>query len=48
MDSESRWVNIGAFDATEIVVIMIMSAVEKLIKSLERYYDMIASLMKLN
>lgn len=40
--------NIGAFVATEIVVIMIMSAVEKLIKSLESYYDMIASLVKLN
>ena len=48
MDSESRWVNIGAFDATEIVIIMIMSVVDKLTKSLESYNDMIASLMKLN
>jgi len=40
--------NIGAFVATEIVVIMIMSAVEKLIKSLESYYDMIASVLKLH
>ncbi|MGF1925371.1 MAG: ATP-binding cassette domain-containing protein, partial [Bacteroidia bacterium] len=39
--------NIGAFIATEIVVLSIMTAVEKLIKSLESYYDVIASLVKL-
>lgn len=40
--------NIGAFIATEIVVLSIMTAVEKLIKSLESYYDVVASLAKLN
>lgn len=40
--------NIGAFVATEIVVLTIMTAVEKLIKSLESYYDVVASLAKLN
>lgn len=40
--------NIGAFIATEIVVLSIMMAVEKLIISLESYYDVIASLAKLN
>lgn len=40
--------NIGAFIATEIVVLSIMSAVEKLIISLESYYDVIASLAKLD
>ena len=40
--------NIGAFIATEIVVLTIMTAVEKLIKSLESYYDVVASLAKLN
>jgi ATP-binding cassette subfamily B protein len=40
--------NIGAFIATEIVVLTIMTAVEKLIKSLESYYDVVASLVKLN
>lgn len=40
--------NIGAFVATEIVVLSIMTAVEKLIKSLESYYDVITSLSKLN
>jgi ATP-binding cassette subfamily B protein len=39
--------NIGAFIATEIVVLSIMMAVEKLIKSLESYYDVIAALLKL-
>lgn len=39
--------NIGAFIATEIVVLSIMTAVEKLIKSLESYYDVVASLVKL-
>ncbi|WP_294274158.1 ATP-binding cassette domain-containing protein [uncultured Chryseobacterium sp.] len=39
--------NIGAFIATEIVVLNIMAAVEKLIISLESYYDVIASLAKL-
>ncbi|MCH5716829.1 peptidase domain-containing ABC transporter [Niabella hibiscisoli] len=40
--------NIGAFVATEIVVLMILTAVEKLIKSLESYYDVITSLTKLS
>lgn len=44
----NQQLNIGAFIATEIVVIMIMSAVEKLIKNLESYYDMITSLVKLS
>jgi ABC-type bacteriocin/lantibiotic exporter with double-glycine peptidase domain len=39
--------NIGAFIATEIVVLTILTAVEKLIKSLESYYDVITSLVKL-
>lgn len=39
--------NIGAFVATEIVVLTILTAVEKLIKSLESYYDVITSLTKL-
>jgi len=39
--------NIGAFIATEIVVLSIMAAVEKLIISLESYYDLIASYAKL-
>ncbi|SFA49869.1 ABC-type bacteriocin/lantibiotic exporter, contains an N-terminal double-glycine peptidase domain [Pedobacter suwonensis] len=39
--------NIGAFIATEIVVLSIMAAVEKLIKSLESYYDVVAALVKL-
>lgn len=40
--------NIGAFIATEIVVLTILNAVERLIKSLESYYDVIAALVKLN
>lgn len=44
----NQQLNIGAFIATEIVVIMIMSAVEKLIKNLESYYDMITSMVKLS
>lgn len=44
----NQQLNIGAFIATEIVVIMIMSAVEKLIKNLESYYDMITSMAKLS
>lgn len=40
--------NIGAFIATEIVVLNMMTAVEKLIKNLESYYDVIASLVKLD
>lgn len=44
----TQQLNIGAFVATEIVVLTIMAAVEKLIKSLESYYDVIASLVKLN
>lgn len=39
--------NIGAFIATEIVVLSIMAAVEKLIRSLESYYDVITALVKL-
>lgn len=44
----TQQMNIGAFIATEIVVLTIMNAVERLIKSLESYYDVIASLVKLN
>lgn len=44
----NQQLNIGAFIATEIVVLSIMSAVEKLIISLESYYDVIAALAKLN
>lgn len=40
--------NIGAFIATEIVVLTILASVEKLIKSLESYYDVITSLSKLS
>lgn len=40
--------NIGAFIAAEIVVLTIMAAVEKLIISLESYYDLIASFAKLS
>ncbi|CAA7386592.1 ABC transporter transmembrane domain-containing protein [Chryseobacterium fistulae] len=43
----NQQLNIGAFIATEIVVLSIMTAVEKLIKSLESYYDVIAALAKL-
>lgn len=44
----NQQLNIGAFIATEIVVLTIMIAVEKLIISLESYYDVIAALSKLN
>ena len=44
----NQQLNIGAFIATEIVVLTIMAAVEKLIISLESYYDVIAALSKLN
>ncbi|SFI37134.1 peptidase domain-containing ABC transporter [Halpernia frigidisoli] len=44
----NQQLNIGAFIATEIVVIMIMSAVEILIKNLESYYDMITAMVKLS
>lgn len=44
----TQQLNIGAFIATEIVVLSIMSAVEKLIISLESYYDIIASFAKLD
>ncbi len=44
----NQQLNIGAFIATEIVLLTIMSAVEKLIKSLESYYDVITSLAKLS
>ena len=40
--------NVGAFIATEIVVLSILGAVEKLIKSIESYYDVITSLAKLS
>ena len=43
----NQQLNIGAFIATEIVVLSIMMAVEKLIISLESYYDVIAALAKL-
>ncbi len=44
----NQQLNIGAFIATEIVVLTIMSSVEKLIVSLETYYDAITSLTKLD
>ncbi len=44
----NQQLNVGAFIATEIVVLSIMTAVEKLIKSLESYYDLITSLSKLS
>ncbi|WP_312206352.1 peptidase domain-containing ABC transporter [Epilithonimonas hominis] len=44
----NQQLNIGAFIATEIVVLTIMAALEKLIISLESYYDVIAALSKLN
>ncbi|SDI20436.1 ABC-type bacteriocin/lantibiotic exporter, contains an N-terminal double-glycine peptidase domain [Chryseobacterium taeanense] len=44
----NQQLNIGAFIATEIVVLSIMMAVEKLIISLESYYDVIAALAKLH
>ena len=40
--------NVGAFIATEIVVLSIMTAAEKLIKSLESYYDLISAYAKLS
>jgi ATP-binding cassette subfamily B protein len=40
--------NVGAFIATEIVVLSILGAVEKLIKNIESYYDVITSLAKLS
>jgi len=44
----NQQLNIGAFIAAEIVVLTILTAVEKLIKSLESYYDVITSLNKLS
>ncbi len=44
----NQQLNIGAFIAAEIVVLTILTAVEKLIKSLESYYDVITSLVKLS
>lgn len=44
----NQQLNIGAFIAAEIVVLTILTAVEKLIKSLESYYDVITSLTKLS
>lgn len=44
----NQQLNIGAFVAAEIVVLTILTAVEKLIKSLESYYDVITSLTKLS
>lgn len=44
----NQQLNIGAFIAAEIVVLTILTAVEKLIKSLESYYDVITSLIKLS
>lgn len=44
----TQQLNIGAFIATEIVLLTIMSAVEKLIVNLESFYDVITSLTKLD
>jgi ABC-type bacteriocin/lantibiotic exporter with double-glycine peptidase domain len=43
----NQQLNIGAFIAAEIVVLTIMAAVEKLIVSLESYYDIVAAYAKL-
>ncbi|PRD54649.1 peptidase domain-containing ABC transporter [Sphingobacterium gobiense] len=43
----TQQLNIGAFIATEIVLLTIMAAVEKLIINLESYYDVVTSLTKL-
>lgn len=43
----TQQLNIGAFIATEIVLLTIMAAVEKLIVNLESYYDVVTSLTKL-
>lgn len=42
-----REINIGQFVASEIVIILIMTAVEKIIIKLDNIYDMLASLDKL-
>jgi ABC-type bacteriocin/lantibiotic exporter with double-glycine peptidase domain len=42
-----REINIGQFVASEIVIILIMTAVEKIIIKLDTIYDMLASLDKL-
>ncbi|PRD47807.1 peptidase domain-containing ABC transporter [Sphingobacterium haloxyli] len=44
----TQQLNIGAFIATEIVLLTIMAAVEKLIINLESYYDVVTSLTKLD
>lgn len=44
----TQQLNIGAFIATEIVLLTIMAAVEKLIVNLESYYDVVTSLTKLS
>lgn len=41
-------INIGAFVATEIIVLTLMTSVEKIIKSLEEYYNIITSFAKLH
>ncbi|MCU0328533.1 MAG: ABC transporter ATP-binding protein/permease [Chitinophagales bacterium] len=41
-------INIGAFVAVELVIMTLIGAVEKLIKSLEYFYDIITSLVKLD
>lgn len=41
-------INIGAFVATEIIVITLMTSVEKIIKSLEEYYNIVTSFAKLH
>jgi ABC-type bacteriocin/lantibiotic exporter with double-glycine peptidase domain len=43
----NREINIGQFVASEIIIIMIISAIEKLILSLEVIYDVLASVDKL-
>ena len=39
--------NIGQFVASEIIILMILGAVEKLIGSLETIYDVLTSLEKI-
>jgi len=44
----SQSINIGQFIATEIVIIMVINSVEKLIANLDKVYDVITSLEKLD
>lgn len=41
-------INVGQFIAAEIIILMVITAVEKLIESLENIYDILTSLEKVN